>query len=124
MRGGGGTDRGKEKVGQNRRAAVTSETDGDKCHHRVQRFPVPPQTNGGATCLEVQQRSIYVQNVATPVLLIPGGEKYGAPKHNWAGFKHKAGAHTVGVPPVCQRQCAPTRERSVSELQGVLTAFT
>lgn len=48
----------------------------------------------------------------------------GEGEHNWAGFNHEASARTVGVPPVCQRQCAPTRERSLSKLQGVLNSFT
>lgn len=56
-------------------AAVTSETDGDKCHHHVQPFPTPPQTNGSPTCSQAQHSSICVQNVATPVPLIAGGEK-------------------------------------------------
>lgn len=64
---------GGEKVGQNRQAAVTSETDGDRCHHHVQPFPTPPQT--AAPPVQTQQSGIYVYNVPTPDPAIAGGEK-------------------------------------------------
>lgn len=84
MQGGrGGVQTGEQRKWVRTGAAVTSETGGDKCHQRVQPFPVPPQTNGGATCLEVQQRSMYVQNVARSFDSRRGEMVGGARKPNW-----------------------------------------
>lgn len=86
-------------------------------HHKQMAAPPVRRRSTAAYVFKMWQR---------PFLWLQEGRNRegGEGEHNWAGFNHEASARTVGVPPVCQRQCAPTRERSLSKLQGVLNSFT